>query len=130
MSRRTCHFKGGVCRGYPTPTQSIAVSHVIIETGRPRGRGTEKENNNNKAVGQVFVLTLSGFFFFERARANIWRPCQDSSLREFYLNVATERQNRGALWFAFAERNNFIVSCFDRIIFVDSIACYASDWKV
>ena len=66
MSRRTCHFRGGVCRGYPTPTQSIAVSHVIIETGRPRGRGTEKENNNNKAVGQVFVLTLSGFFFSER----------------------------------------------------------------
>ena len=43
---------------------------MIIETGRPRGRGTEKENNNNKAVGQVFLLTLSGFFF-ERTRANI-----------------------------------------------------------
>ena len=68
MSRRTCHFRGEVCRGYPTPTQSIAVSHVIMETGRPRGRGTEKENNNNKAVGQVFVLTLS--VFFERTRAN------------------------------------------------------------
>ena len=37
------------CRGYPTR----AVSNVIIETGRPRGRGTEKEDNNNKAVGQV-----------------------------------------------------------------------------
>ena len=70
MSRRTCHFGGGVCRGYPTPTQSIAVSHVIIETGRPRGRGTEKEDNNNKAVGQVCALTLSVFFFFERTRAN------------------------------------------------------------
>ena len=69
MSRRTCHLRGGVCRGYPTPTQSIAVSHVIIETGRPRGRGTEKESNNNKAVGQLRVLTLSGFF--ERTRANI-----------------------------------------------------------
>ena len=54
------------CRDYPTPTQSIAVSHVIIETGRPQGRGTEKESNNNKAVGQVFVLTLSGFFLRER----------------------------------------------------------------
>jgi len=102
---------------------------MIIETGRPRGQGTKKENNNNKAVGQVWVLTLSGFFF-ERTRANIWRPCQHTSLREFYLNVAMERQNRGALWFAFAEQNNLIVSCFDRIIFVDSIACYASDWKV
>ena len=101
---------------------------MIIETGRPRGRGTEKESNNNKAVGQFRVLTLSGFF--ERTRANIWRPCQDSSLREFYLNVATERRNRGALWFAFEERNNLIVSCFDRIIFVDSIACYVSDCKV
>ena len=120
---KECH-----CRSYPTPTQSIAVSHVIIETGRQQRRGTQKENKNNKAVGQVFVLTLSGFS--ERTRANLWRPCQGLSLKEFYLNVATERQNRGALWYAFAKRNNFIVSCFDRIIFVDSIACYASDWKV
>ena len=52
--------------GYLTPTQSIAVSHLIIETGRPRGRGTEKEYNDNEAVGQVCVLTLSGFFFRER----------------------------------------------------------------
>ena len=69
MSRRTSHFRGGVCRGYPTPTQSIAVSHVIIETGRPRGRGTEKKDNNSKAVGQVCVLTLF-FFVVERMRAN------------------------------------------------------------
>ena len=79
-------------------------------------------------AGQVYVLTLSGFF--EGTRANIWRPCKGSSLREFYLNVATERPNLGALWFAFAKRNNLNVSCFDHISFVDSIACYARDWKV
>ena len=30
-------------------------------------------------------------------RANIWRPCQDSSLKEIYLNVVTKRHIRGAL---------------------------------
>ena len=25
-------MRGGVCRGYPTPTQSIPISHMIIET--------------------------------------------------------------------------------------------------
>ena len=40
-----------MCRGYPTPH---TVNNGIIET--------EKENNNNKAVGQVFVLTQPGFF--------------------------------------------------------------------
>ena len=59
-----------------------------------------------------------------RTRANIWRPCQDTSLREFYLNVATERQTRGTLWFAFDRRNNLNVSCFDLVSFVDSVACY------
>ena len=52
------------------------------------------------------------------------------SLREFYLNVVTERQTRGTLWFNFDKRNNLNVSCFDLVSSVDSVACYASDWKV
>ena len=94
---------------------------MIIETGRPRARGTEKENNN-KAVGQVWGLTLSAAVCFRERGPTFGDPARTRRSREFYLNVATERRNRGALWFALAERNNLIVSCFDRIIFVDSIA--------
>ena len=52
-------------------------------------------------------------------RANIWRPRQDASLGDIYLNVATERPIHGVLWFAFAKRNNLNVLCFDLVSFVD-----------
>ena len=41
MSNRTSHFRGGVCSGYFTSTQSIVVSHTIrrnFSTTRLRDR--------------------------------------------------------------------------------------------
>ena len=67
MSRRTSHFRGGVCRGYPTPTQSIAVNHVISRNWSTT-RSMDKKIIIIKTVGQVYVLILSGSF--GRTRAN------------------------------------------------------------
>ena len=60
---------------------------------------------------KVYVLTLSDSFV--GTRANIWQPCQDMSLKEFYLNEATERRNHGALWIAFVKQNNLNVPSLD-----------------